>query len=67
MCVRLLTLRSPFSSFSVFVSAEQPSPVDPVQPLVNAIRSDSALIGGNVVRLSQISENGRIKIYFSTF
>lgn len=33
--------------FGVFLPAEQPSSVDPGQPLVNAIRSDSALIGGN--------------------
>lgn len=32
---------------------EQPGSVDPGQPLVNAIRTDSALIGGNSVHLSK--------------
>ncbi|XP_029001997.1 contactin-associated protein-like 4 [Betta splendens] len=36
----------PFAAETTHSISEQPSPVDPGQPLVNAIRSDSALIGG---------------------
>lgn len=49
-----------YFSFSVFHSTDQPGSVDPGQPLVNAIRSDSALIGGNVIHLSR-SKNNSLK------
>lgn len=40
-----------FSPLPLF--AGQPGSVDPGQPLVNTIRSDSALIGGNAILLSR--------------
>lgn len=41
------------STFSISLFPDQPDPVDPGQPLVNTIRTDSALIGGEQIeRLS---------------
>ena len=46
-----------YLSASLFLPTDQPGSVDPGQPLVNAIRSDSALIGGEAVRHSGDNKN----------
>lgn len=51
VCSCLLIFAMYFSPLPLF--AGQPGSVDPGQPLVNTIRSDSALIGGNAILLSR--------------
>ncbi|KAM7388159.1 hypothetical protein PAMP_024357 [Pampus punctatissimus] len=42
------TSANPYAAETTHSLSDQPASVDPGQPLVNAIRSDSALIGGNI-------------------
>lgn len=39
-----------FGLFFFSLLTDQPDPVDPGQPLVNTIRTDSALIGGKPIQ-----------------
>uniref|UniRef100_A0A3Q1GK89 Contactin-associated protein-like 4 n=1 Tax=Acanthochromis polyacanthus TaxID=80966 RepID=A0A3Q1GK89_9TELE len=48
---------SPYPAETTHSLSDQPGSVDPGQPLVNTIRSDSALIGGNVLHLSTNKNN----------
>uniref|UniRef100_A0A672IV76 Contactin associated protein like 3 n=1 Tax=Salarias fasciatus TaxID=181472 RepID=A0A672IV76_SALFA len=43
---------NPYAAETTHSLSDQPGSVDPRQPLVNAIKSDSALIGGNAIHLS---------------
>lgn len=55
-----------FSPLPLF--AGQPGSVDPGQPLVNTIRSDSALIGGNAILLSRNKNKSKdYKSWIKTF
>uniref|UniRef100_A0A8C4F1E1 Contactin associated protein like 3 n=1 Tax=Dicentrarchus labrax TaxID=13489 RepID=A0A8C4F1E1_DICLA len=44
---------NPYAAETTHSLSDQPGSVDPGQPLVNAMRSDSALIGGNAIQLSR--------------
>lgn len=60
-------LISVYRVFQIFVSTfffslftDQPEPVDPGQPLVNTIRTDSAVIGGKPIqRLAWCSQKNK--------